>query len=305
MVEAQVIQGRQIGDAEVALIRGLVEENPEWGRTRLSRELCRVWSWYAANGRLKDMACRTLLLKLRKAGRIALPPPQRPANNDRRNRSVPFVSHSTEPIEGDLHDLLPLHIDLVDRGHGDWALFHHLVQTYHYLGHRSSVGETLRYLIRDRQSRVIACLMFGSAAWAVQARDQAIGWRATQRRQRLAWVTNNRRFLILPWVRVANVASYLLSQICRRVRADWTVRYDHPVWALETFVDRSRFRGTCYRAAGWLKVGQTSGRTRNGTRDEALSTIKDVYLYGLAPDFRRILGSEATAASYPSGGTNP
>lgn len=305
MVESRVIQGRRIGASEIALVRGLVEQNPDWGRTRLSQELCRLWSWQATNGRLKDMACRTLLLKLQKAGQLVLPSPRRPANNARRNRCVARVTHPTDPIEGELQGLLPLQIGLVEPGSSDWPLFHHLLQTYHYLGHRSSVGETLRYLIRDRQGRALCCLMFGSAAWAIQARDRAIGWDPGQRRRRLAWVTNNRRFLILPWVRVANLASHVLSRIGRRVQADWTARYGHPIWALETFVDRSRFRGTCYRAAGWLKVGQTSGRTRNGKRDEPLSAIKDVYLYGLAPDFRRELCAESTGAPTNGGGTGP
>lgn len=293
MPTRRVIQGRAIGDTELTLIREVILGNPDWGRTRLSQALCQAWSWRATNGRLKDMACRTLLLKLERAGLIALPLPRRPANNALRNRRVRVVPHSTDPIDGPLQALLPLRTHLVEPGHVDFGLFNHLLQAYHYLGHRSSVGETLRYLVREAQGREVCCLLFGSAAWAVKPRDRHIGWKAWQRQDRLQWITNNRRFLILPWVRVHNLGSYVLSAICRRVREDWGARYGHPVWAVETFVDRSRFLGTCYQAANWLKVGQTSGRTRSGTRGEPLSTIKDVYLYGLIPEYRQALCSTA------------
>ena len=287
-----VIQGREIGVSEIALIRGLMERNAEWGRTRLSEELCRLWSWRAANGRLKDMACRTLLRKLEGAGKIELPAPRRPANNEIRNRSVRLVDHQTEPIECKLQELLPLAIRVVEPRDGVADLFNCLLQKHHYVGHRSTVGETIRYLVSDAQGRPVSCVLFGAAAWATRPRDEYIGWDRTQRANRLQWVTNNTRFLVLPWVRVPNLASHVLSLICRRIRDDWTARYGHPISAVETFVDRSRFLGTCYQAANWRKLGQTSGRTRNGKHHESLRTIKDVYLYALTPRFRHELCPE-------------
>ena len=292
MNESKVIQGRRIGEPELALIRGLMEQKPDLGRTQLSQELCRLWSWRAANGRLKDMACRTLLLKLHRAGEIELPAPRRPANNGVRNRTVRAVNHETEVVECKIHDLLPLSIRVVEPRNGEADLFNHLLQKYHYLGHRSTVGETLRYLVSDAQGRPVSCVLFGAAAWATRARDEHIGWDPTQRARRLQWVTNNTRFLVLPWVRVPNLASHILGLICRRVRHDWVAQYAHPISAIETFVDRSRFRGTCYQAANWHKVGQTSGRTRNGKHNESLRAIKDVYFYALTPQFRRELCSE-------------
>jgi hypothetical protein len=232
------------------------------------------------------MACRTLLLKLHRRGHIELPPPQRPANNGLRNARVREVGHRRDPIRCDLQELLPLRIDLVKPGDEAVGLFNYLLQKYHYLGHRNTVGEALRYLVRCVDGRALSCVLFGSAAWAVRARDEYIGWDGEQRLRRLSWITNNTRLLLLPWVRVKNLASHVLGSVCSRVRADWMERYGHPVSVLESFVDRSRFSGTCYRAANWRKVGTTSGRTRNGTRQDPLSTLKDVYVFGLVAGFR-------------------
>lgn len=297
MSESMVIQGRRIGEPELALIRGLMARRPDLGRTHLSQELCRLWSWRAANGRLKDMACRTLLLKLHRAGRIELPAPRRPANNGVRNQSVRAVSHETEDVECKLRELLPLSICMVEPRGGEADLFNHLLQKYHYLGHRSTVGESIRYLVSDAHGRPLACVLFGAAAWTTRSRDAYIGWTHEQRARRLQWVTNNTRFLVLPWVRVPNLASHILSRICRQLRDDWAERYGHPVSAVETFVERSRFKGTCYQAANWHRVGQTTGRTRNGRDKKRVQPIKDVYLYPLTPHFRDELCSRDTLQS--------
>jgi hypothetical protein len=303
MNESMVIQGRKIGPSEVKLICEVMDQHEEWGRTRLSRELCELWSWRAASGQLKDMACRTLLLKLDRAGMIKLPSPRRPANNEIRNRSVRVVEHQTEAMACNLQDLHPLVIRLVEPRDGGADLFNCLLQKYHYLGHRSSVGESIRYLVSDAQGRPVSCVLFGSAAWALRPRDEYIGWKATQRRERLQWITNNTRFLVLPWVRVPNLASHLLSLICRRLREDWVHRYGHPISAVETFVDRSRFRGTCYQAANWRKLGQTTGRTRNSLHGEPLQAIKDVYLYPLTRRFRKELCAEHSSENIEGDGT--
>jgi len=289
MDKKKIIQGRQIGPPELELIRKLIEQNTQWGRTRLSQELCELWSWRASNGQLKDMACRSMLLKLHRAGEIELPAPKRPANNAIRNRLIPAINHQTAIIECHLRNLLPLTVHLVEPRNGGADLFNCLLQKYHYLGHRSTVGETLRYIISDTEGRPVSCVLFGATAWAIRPRDEYIGWDRTQRAERLQWITNNTRFLVLPWVRVPNLASHILGLISRRLRDDWLNRYGHPISAVETFVDRSRFRGTCYQAANWRKLGQTTGRTRNGKSDEPLRAIKDVYLYPLTKHFRREL----------------
>lgn len=293
MAQAMVIQGRNITDGEIVLIRDLMAEHQDWGRTRLSEELCRCWNWRNAQGRMKDMAARTLLLKLERRGFIELPPRQRPSSNQFRNRHMPIVEPAAEPIRGSLSELRPLSASLVVPRSEDLGLFKALLGQYHYLGHRNMVGENLRYLIRDRHGRQVACALFGSAAWKCADRDRFLGWNRGCRERNLQALTNNTRFLILPWVEVPHLASHVLGLIARRIRDDWQAKYAHPVHALETFVDRSRFKGTCYRAANWMRLGATQGRTRNDRNRRIQAPVKDVYLYPLIPDFRRELCAPA------------
>ena len=172
---------------------------------------------------------------------------------------------------------------------GPAILIRFLLQRHHYLGLRNSVGENLKYLARDRTGRPLACLLFGAAAWKARARDEWIGWTVAQRERALPLLANNTRFLILPWVRVPQLASHLLGAVARRLDADWRAKYGHGIALLETFVERERFRGTCYRAAGWVQVGATTGRSRND-RDQTLTVpVKDLYLRPLHADFRRRL----------------
>jgi hypothetical protein len=258
-------------------------------RTRISEELCRRWDWRNANGRLKDMAARTLLLKLERSGHIQLPARQRPSSNGFRNRSVPVVASATEPIQGRLRDLQPLSVSVVPPASDDLHLFNGLLAGHHYLSHRNTVGENLRYLVRDCMGRPVACALFGSAAWKCADRDAYVGWDRVTRERNLQRLTNNTRFLILPWVVVPHLASHVLGLIARRIRADWQAKYGHPVYALETFVDRERFQGTCYRAANWLRLGATRGRTRNDSEHSIRTAVKDVYLLPLVANFRQRL----------------
>jgi hypothetical protein len=289
MTDGMVVQGRKLHAEDVELIRSLMAERPEWGRSRLSEELCRRWDWCNELGRPKDMAARTLLLKLERSGHIRLPPRQRPCSNALRNRCVPEIAHSTEPRGGPLNQWRPLRLSVIDSGSQELQLFNCLLSRYHYLGHRNTVGENLRYLVRERTGLPVACALFGSAAWKCAPRDAWIGWERCARERNLQGVTNNTRFLVLPWVVIPHLASHVLGLIARRIRADWRAKYGHPVHALETFVDRGRFKGTCYRAANWVRLGTTQGRTRNDRDHRIRATLKDVYLYPLTPEFRREL----------------
>lgn len=276
-----VIQGRKLSTEDIGLIQGLLAKHQDWGRTRLSEELCCLWDWRNAQGRIKDMAARTLLLKLERAGHIQLPERRRPSSNEFRNREVPEVDHASEPIVGALRDLRPVTVSVVESGSQDLRLFNCLLGRYHYLGHRNTVGENMRYLVRDRVGRPVGCALFGSAAWKCAARDTWIGWDRGAREANLGLLTNNTRFLVLPWVTVAHLASHLLGILARRVCADWRRKYGHPIHALETFVDRERFRGTCYQAANWVRLGSTQGRTRQDRLRDISAPVKDIYLYAL------------------------
>lgn len=282
------VQGRVVTFRDLQTIRELIEGNPGWHRTRLSRELCARWGWNRANGAPKDMACRTLLLKLERRGLLRLPARRAPSVNGFRNRSIRPVPHATDPIVGALGELQPIEVRPV-QDHADQALFACLIARYHYLGYRGTVGESLKYLALDRRGRPLACLLFGSAAWKVASRDAFIGWSLSVRRGNLPYVTNNMRFLVVPWTVVPNLASYVLARIARRIRRDWEERYGHPVFLLETFVECERFRGTCYRAANWTSVGMTRGRTRNDSRHRIEVPVKEVFVYPLGRNALRTL----------------
>lgn len=289
MKAEQVIQGRRLGPEDIGLVRHWLATEPYWNRSRLSRELCERWNWRNGAGRLKDMACRTLLLKLERRGQIRLPTRQRPSPNARRNRLAIEVPCDRTPVECALGALQPVRIEPLGGSHPDMALFRSLLQRHHYLGLRNCVGENLKYLARDRAGHPVGCLLFGAAAWKARARDEWIGWTVAQRERGLPHLANNTRFLVLPWVRVPHLASHLLGAVTRRLDADWRAKYGHGIEALETFVDRERFRGTCYRAAGWLHVGATTGRSRNDRKQTLSVPVKDIYMRPLFPDFRRRL----------------
>jgi len=285
-------QGRQLCP-DISLIQRLLAENPSWGRSRLSVELCELWDWRGPNGQLKDMACRSLLLRLEKAGHIVLPPRQRKSPNAYRNRAPVWVPHSAEPIEAELSSLLALHISCLSAGSEQDRLFRCLLSSYHYLGYRNTVGENMKYLVHSRDGRPLACVLFGAPAWKSASRDSFIGWSPRVRAHNLRYVANNTRFLVLPWVKVPHLASHLLSRIARQVSADWMAKYGHPLYCLETFVQRNRYRGVCYRAANWQLVGQSSGRSRNDRHHQLEVPAKDLYLYPLTKDSRRRLCGEA------------
>jgi hypothetical protein len=285
----QAIQGRLICPEEIALIRGWLQAHPNSNRTQLSRHLCLAWNWRNEAGRLKDMACRSLLLKLEAQRQIRLPPRRTASVNGLRNRQVAPVDHDTSPIECSLKALQAVRVEPLEEGSSEVALFRFLLQRYHYLGHRNCVGENLKYLAWGHNGRPLACLLFGSAAWKVAARERWIGWNAEQRRRHLYLLSNNSRFLIVPWVRVRHLASHVLSLITRRLSGDWQDKYGHPIHLVETFVERERFAGTCYQAAGWIGLGATTGRGRNSPGWTPQGPVKEIYLQALSADFRQWL----------------
>lgn len=284
------IQGRHIGDQEVALVRQIIADHPDWSRNQIALALAEAWNWRTATGRLKNFAGSSLLIKLEKHGLIRLPERRRPPpKRVIRSADLDLPWPQPDPITQPLRELLPLSIEPLSTKQPRYASLVQYLVRYHYLGLRRSVGENIAYLARDRHGRDVGCALFGAAAWRVNPRDEFIGWDESTRAERLSWITNNVRFLILPWVRVPHLASHLLGRIARRLAADWLAKYGHPVHLVETFVDRSRFKGTCYRAANWICVGQTQGRSRQDRGHTLSVPIKDVHLYPLVPDFRERL----------------
>lgn len=301
MDESSLLQGRVFGAIELAQVRHLLVTHADWSRWRLSRRLAQLWDWRTTAGQLKDMAARTLLLKLERRGLIALPPRRRASPNRMRHKRPPPVAllPPDAPITAALAAVTPLQLcEVSGAAHAPQrAILEAALHQYHYLGYRSSVGENLQYLVLDRQGRALACALFGAAAWQCAARDQFIGWTAAQRQRGLPGLANQARFLILPWVRVPHLASHLLAQLTRRLSADWSRKYGHPVWLVESFVETGRFAGTCYQAANWVKVGATTGRTRQTLPGRVGAPAKAVYVYPLHRRFRQRLGAAPTSAA--------
>lgn len=272
----------------LAQVRGLIAERPGWSRRRLALELCRQWQWHNAAGQIKDMAARSFLDKLEARGCLKLPPRQRRRGPGFEPRLALLPTPPSE-LKESLAQLRPLQWQVFSARQPQAARFNAYLARYHYLPYRSTVGENLGYLVQDRQGRDLACALFGAAAWKIQPRDAFIGWTAKERQRHLGRVVNNSRFLILPWVRVPELASHILGRVARRVARDWQARYSHPVVLLETFVERSRFRGSCYRAANWICVGQTQGRTRQDRQHQLQAPVKDILVYPLQANFRKQL----------------
>ena len=291
MTESLTLQGRCLSPADLHDLRQWVATNPHWSRWRLSRELATRWDWRNDTGVLKDMAARTLLLKLAQRGLLALPERRQVPTNRMRCAAPPASEWPapSEPIAGPLASLKPLSLHEVSGQPPARAWVKAALARFHYLGFGGAVGENLHYVVRDGQSRPLACLVFGAAAWQCQARDQFVGWTAGQRQQHLGWVANNTRFLILPWVRVPDLGSWILGQVAGRIARDWQAKYGHPVVLLETFVEQPRFRGTVYRAANWQPVGVTTGRSRQDRHTCLQVPRKDIYLYPLRRRFREAL----------------
>jgi hypothetical protein len=292
-----LVQGRVIGPGELEWIRELICAHPQWGRYRLSIHLAQQWNWRNGVGQLKDMAARTLLLKLERRGLLQLPPRQHSSRGNHKARKVESDQpaeldlFSPAPINAPLAGLLPLRVLLVQTV-GERQVLSRLLQRHHYLGYYRPVGENVSYLVESRCGQLLGCAVFGAAAWKCGPRDRFVGWSAAVRQEHLELVANNMRLLIVPWVRVPRLASHLLSVLSERVSGDWRRKYGHPIHLLETFVEQERFAGTAYRAANWIHAGQTQGRGRQGPDPRIRSaSIKDIYLWPLHSRFRQILGA--------------
>ncbi len=281
MEASRKVQGRIVTDKDIKTIQSIIKSNPTWHRTRISQELCQLWNWRNDTGKLKDIAARAMLRKLDKENLIDLPAPVRSANNTYRYQSKQ-EEPKYQPIKERLSVIQPIRITQV-KTQEQARFFRALLSHFHYLGYSGPVGENLQYLVYDCDDRILGCLLFGAPAWSVACRDSYIGWDESDRRKGLFRIANNMRFLILPEVKVPHLASHLLGKISRRVSVDWKDKYGHPIALLETYVENNRFRGTCYKAANWVKAGETTGRTRNHRTGKPKVPIKSVWLYPLRP----------------------
>jgi hypothetical protein len=281
----------EITEELIEEIKSVIEMHPLWNRTKISQHLCEVWDWRMPNGQLKDISCRDLLRILDKKGKISLPMAQmKPANKPSIKYSQMFL-HDETPIVTKLSELQPLKVEIAE---DKWQVheFKSYIEQFHYLGFDRTVGENLKYMVYSVDGRLLACLLFGSAAWSCRDRDAYIGWDRESRKAHLQEMTNNVRYLIPEWIKVPHLASHVLSLICQRISRDWENKYGHSLFCLETFVECDRFKGTCYKAANWIYVGKTVGRGRDDIDKTAALPIKDIYLYPLHRKYQLILGGK-------------
>jgi hypothetical protein len=283
-----VYRGQSVTGEQIAFIRRLIADRPELSRWKLSRDLCEAWQWKQANGALRDMVCRGLLLLLHRAGEIELPPVRRVVRNRIAERARPArVELEERPLRGSLGELQPLEFAQVRRSPEE-ALFNSLLEQHHYLGYERPVGEHLKYLVKAR-GQVIACLAWSSAPRHLKLRDRYLGWSEEARERNVHLLAYNTRFLIVPWVKVPHLASHILGRMAKIVPQDWQRIYAHPIYWLETFVDTSRFAGTCYRAANWQAIGTTQGRGHRAPTLEQTRPVKKMLGLPLNAKFREIL----------------
>ena len=279
---------RSVTKRDIATVAQVIAAYPDRSRRFISQEVCRIWDWRQPNGVLKDMVCRSLLLVLESKGFIKLPPRKCTPPNPLANRKKPSrVVVDQAPIQCPIGELFPIKLEQVRRTDFE-KIFNGLISEHHYLGYTQPVGEHLKY-IAFFHNRPIACLAWGSAPWYIGVRDGFIGWSKESREKKLHLIANNIRFLILPWIQVSSLASYLLALNRQRLSQDWQRLYNHPVYLVETFVDTEKFRGTCYKADNWIYVGKTTGLGKLSKSKQPLLSKKAVYVYPLIKKFRKVL----------------
>lgn len=281
-------RGKTYSNEQIAFIQQLISDNISDSRRALSKKLCLAWNWVQKNGTLRDQVCRSFMLELHRAGHITLPPRKKTPLNPLANRSTPqIIEIDQTPIEATLSEIKPIEIVEVRRETRE-RLCNSLIAQFHYLGYCQPVGENIKYMVFSGP-RPIACMTWSSAPRHIGCRDRFIGWTKSDRDNNLHYMAYNSRFLILPWIKVKYLASHILGLAAQKISEDWRRRYHHGIYYLETFVDKERFIGTCYRASNWIYLGDTTGRGKNDQTGKANRSIKAVYGYPLLSDFKKVL----------------
>jgi len=279
--------GRDFTDEEFQIMRRIITEDPKRNRAQISRIVCKELNWYKHDGGLKEMSCRVAMLRMQEDGLFKLPSSRKKVKKWKSHIQNTPATDPQSPIDMAVHSLPDLRLELV-ANKTQSALWNEYIHRYHYLGFKTLPGAQLRYMVYSKE-KLLALLGFGAAAWKVAPRDKFITWDVAQRQSRLHLITNNSRYLILPWIKIKNLASKVLALTAKRLPDDWSVRYGYRPVLLETFVEINRFHGTCYKAANWIHVGCTQGRGKLDRFKEAKLPKKNIFLYPLSPSFKQIL----------------
>ena len=288
------LSGRYFSKKDIAHVQQAAKTFPDLSRTELAATLCKNLNWITAKGKNKINACLNALEKLETLGYVSLPPKRQQKKREPKPINQTSLSDPETPIECDLSALGPIQLELVT-DNADVALWNELVDRYHYLGYRHPIGAALKYFIVSRtpERKILGCLQFSASVWHLADRDDWIGWQTEDREQRLNLVINNTRFLILPWVRVDNLASHALSIVTRKIVNDWDSTHGYRPVLIETFVDTTQYKGTSYRSANWLEIGETSRKDwKNPDDNNKEGTVKKLFVLPLNPNFRAILKNE-------------
>lgn len=282
--------GKPFGNAGLEMVLEEIKSAKPFNRAEIARRVCKRLNWKSPGGAYQYMSARVGLLQLHRAGLIKLPPPIRGNGNGRKLQSsdisLPEIHSTCLPV----HELSDLRLHRIENAKQS-AVYNVLVERYHYLGYTPMAGAQVRYLFNWERG-LLGAIGFGAGAWKIAPRDHFIGWKPFVREKNLHLIVNNARFLILPGVRSANLASKILAMCAKRIPEDFHNQYGYRPVLLETFVERGRFRGDCYKAANWQYVGQTQGRGKKHKYKTPKVAVKDIWLYPLRRDFRRRLLSE-------------
>lgn len=277
--------GREFTSEEIAWVKEQISSDKKLNRQRLSQRFCQIFEWFKPDGGLKDMSCRVAFIRMEKDGHIVLPVPQKPYHKPGHAMKRTLLTEPGPAVRKKAGSF-DLCFELVNASSS--RLWNEYIDRYHYLGYTALPGAQLRYIVRD-QGRVIALLGFGAAAWKTAPRDEFIGWTPQQREKNLHLVVNNARFLILPWITSHNLASRILSTAGKRIGSDWEQVYHYRPVLLETFVQKDRFTGACYKATNWTCVGETTGRGKLNRTNKQEKPIKSVWLFPLEKSYQRTL----------------
>jgi hypothetical protein len=283
----RVYCGRSFSPEDIQGIRNLIEQTPKLQRTALSRKLCELWNWIKPNGELKDMTCRVALARMQVDGLITLPASQLGVLRRRPHFAPTAASEPQSSVTAPVHELAPITIRAV-KGSASSRLWNEYVARYHYLGYTPMSGAQMRYNVYAGE-QLVACISFGASAWKLKERERFIGWQEHERKKNLQLVVNNARFLILPWIHSKGLASKILALCARQLPRDWLHRYGYSPALLETFVETQRHRGTCYKAANWINIGQTAGRGKKSKSHQQLIAVKDIWMYPLQKNYAAVL----------------
>ena len=289
--------GRKISKAEIEQIKETVDLCWRLSRYELAQTIAENLGWYTASGSLKVDACVKLLERLESEGILQLPKKRGVSNP--KIRSIPITARTAPTVDIDCKlkqlDFVKLQAVSAPR---DMELWQEYVSRYHYLGYKKPFGYYLHYFIGSDRG-ILGCVLFSGAAKSIGVRDRWIGWTQAQRMRNLAWVINNSRFLILPWVKVANLASHVLGQIHKQILSHFKQRWGFCPVLLETFVDPQKYRGSCYKAANWSYLGMTTGLGLVRQGKSYRTSAKKVFVKPLAKEYRRLLCSEDLVGRAP------